>query len=540
MLTQELMTNRSGLMTPVSTTPAGQAPGDPAELAARLIPDEELKPWSADDVPALPSFASKIRECERLCRAPYSELPHEVQDALVLRRLQQMVATIGVNPLWAERLRAAGITGPPGSLEDWERIPLSDRTVQREMLMGARAGMVVPIGRGGFEVVASGGTSDGLPLEIVYSLRELRDTYRMAGSFMGTYQLREYLRGSDPRWLFTNLADYQMWSSGTMVGGVLQHVPGVNYVGAGPVTAPVLEHMFSYPGPKAMMGISAGIAILSDLGAAMPQEARESFRVALYGSGLLPPRRRAELQAVYPNVAILSYFAATQAETIGLQLRHDSPWLAAVPGLHLIEIVDDEGRAVAEGETGELVVTRLHAHEAPLLRLKLGDRMIRRPALDGPGLKTRQFEFAGRTGDVLHLNDSQYSAALAYSALRDDLRKAVAVDLDEVAHEIQFVNHRASKNITLLAEVDDAEALTHAVSTALGPAGLQRVLAAALPRSLSLFNGGEATPATIEQSGYSFHVAFVHRSSPEIERTAVGKVPLVRDREVMQESPFSR
>jgi phenylacetate-CoA ligase len=526
-------------MNSISNIPINQLPDDPAELTARLIPDAELKPWSADEVPLLPSFASKIRECERLCRAPYSELPYGVQDALVLRRLQQMVNTALLNPLWAERLNDAEITGPPATFEDWERIPLSDKTVQRDMFMGARAGMVVPISRGGFQVVASGGTSDGLPLESVYSLRELHDTYRIAGSFMGTYQLREYLRGSDSRWLFTNLADYQMWSSGTMVGGVLQHVPGVNYVGAGPVTGPVLEHMFSYPGLKAMMGISAGIAILSDLGVAMPQDARESFRVALYGSGLLPQRKRIELQKIYPNVAILSYFAATQAETIGLQLRHDAPFLAAVPGLHLIEIVGDEGRAVAEGEEGELVVTRLHAHEAPLLRLKLGDRMIRRPALVGPGLKTHQFEFAGRSGDVLHLNDSQYSAILAYSALRDDLRKAAAIDLDEVAHEIQFVNRRERKNVTLVAAVDEVDALTHTVSTALGATRLQSLFAAALLRSLSLFNGGEATPATIEQSGYSFDLAFVHRSSPEIERTAVGKVPLVRDRAVVQESHFA-
>ncbi|WP_067467963.1 hypothetical protein [Actinomadura macra] len=504
--------------------------GDAVELAARLIPDEELQPWSVDAVPSLPSFASKMRQCEQICGTPYSETPHEIQDALVLRRLQQMVNTMLLNPLWKERLDASEVGGPPATYEDWERIPLSDKTVQRDMFMGPRAGMVVPISRGGFEVVASGGTSDGLPLEIVYSLRELHDTYRIAGHFMGTYQLREHLRGSDPKWLFTSLADYQMWSSGTMVGGVLQQVPGVNYIGAGPVTGPVFEHMFSYQGPKALMGISAGVAILSDLGAGLSREARESFRVALYGSGVLPHRKRAELRALYPNVAILSYFAATQAETIGLQLKDDSPVLSAVPGLHYIEIVDENGRAVAEGEEGELVVTRLHAHEAPLLRLKLGDRMIRRPSLTGPGLKTHRFEFAGRTGDVLHLNDSQYSAALAYNALRDDLRKACGVDLDEAAHEIQFVNHREYKTITLFAAVDDAEGLTHAAAATLGPAGVQRVFAGALARSLSLFNDREATQASVEKSGYGFRLVFVHRSSPEIERTAVGKVPLVRDR----------
>lgn len=517
-------------MSLTDTLQAGPAPGEAPQLASQVISAAELQPESAEAVMQLPSFAARMRECERICGAPYSELPHDVQDAMTLRRLQQMVNTVLLNPLWRERLNGFGITGAPATFWDWQHVPLSDKTVQRDMCMGTRPGLVVPLRHGGFEVVASGGTSDGLPLEIVYSLRELHDTYRIAGHFMGTYQLPGYMRSSDPRWLFTNLADYQMWSSGTMVGGVLQQVPGINYVGAGPVTAPVLQHMFSYPGPKALMGISAGIGILSELGAGMNQEARESFRVALYGSGVLSQRKRTELQATYPNVAILSYFAATQAETIGLQLQASSPVLAAVPGLHLIEIVDEQGRWVAEGEEGELVVTRLLAHETPLLRLKLGDRMIRRPRLDGPGLKTSQFEFAGRTGDILHLSDSQYCAALAYRAIRDELDGAQAVDLDEVAHEYQFINHRESRTITLVAAVDDPAGLTYALESSLGPGGVQRAVTHALPRSLSLFNDAEANPAAIEKSGYSFRLVFVHRSSPEIERTPVGKVPLVRDR----------
>ncbi|WP_175412051.1 hypothetical protein [Streptomyces sp. TRM64462] len=517
-------------MSTVTVPQLGLPPGDARELANWLIPDWEARPDSPEAVEKLPAFAGKLRACERVCQAPYSETAHDIQDALVLRRLQQMVHTVLLNPVWRERLAAAGITGAPASYEDWQHIPLSDKDTQRDLFMDDRPGMVVPLARGGFEIVASGGTTGGRPLETVYALRELRDTYEIAGRFMGTYQLAEYLRGSDPKWLYTTLADYQMWSSGTMVGGVLQNVPGVNYIGAGPVTAPVLEHMFSYPGPKALMGITAGVALLAELGAGMSREAKESFRVALYGSGVLPRRKRAELQAVYPNLVILSYFAATQAETVGLQLRHDSPYLAAVPGLHLVEIVDERGRWVAEGEEGELVVTRLHAHEAPLLRLKLGDRMIRRPRVDGPGLKTHQFEFAGRTGDVLHLNDSQYSAPRAYDALRDELRAGRLVDLDAVAHELQFVNHRESRTLTLLVAADDPNGLTHRLTAALGPYGVQRAFTTALPRSLSLFNQGEANPASIEKTGYRFQLRFVPRSSAEIERTEVGKVPLVRDR----------
>jgi phenylacetate-CoA ligase len=496
---------------------------------ARLIPAAEMKPASVEDVARLPSFLGKLRACEQLFRSPYAEIGHPIQNALVLRRSQQMVNTLLLNPLWAERLKQAGLSGAPRDAEEWQAIPLSDKTVMRDFYMGTRPGMVVPLSHGGFEIVASGGTSSGLPVETVYSLRELNDTYELAGDFMGRYQLRDYLSGDDPKWVMTTLADYQMWSSGTMVGGVLQKIPGINYIGAGPVMKDVFQHMMAYPGPKAILGISAGIAILSELGIGMSEAARLSFRVALYGSGVLPHRKQAELKALYPNLNILSYFAATQAETIGLQLRPDSAVLAAVPGLHLIEIVDANGRWVAEGEEGELVVTRLHAHEAPLPRYKLGDRMIRRPDLAGPGLKTQQFEFAGRSGDVIHLCDTQYAAPQVYAALCRQA-KAVGVDLEKISHEIQFFNDRRTKTLALIASVDNPAALNAGINYTLGPDGVRRVFVEALIYSLSLFNRGEANYHSIDKTGYQFELRFVGSASDEIQRTSVGKVPLLRDR----------
>jgi phenylacetate-CoA ligase len=497
-------------------------------LAAKAIPADELRPTSIDEVAKLPPFCAKMAEVAQLCGTKYSEVDLAVQDALVLRRLQQMTNTLLLNPLWSERLRQAGVNEAPRSIEDWQHIPISDKGVIRDFFMGSRPGLAVPISYNGFEIVASGGTSDGLPIETVYSLRELHDTYRIAGSFMGDYVLRDYLSGDLPKWVATTLADYQMWSSGTMVGGVLQNIPGINYIGAGPVTAEVFRHMLSYPGPKAIMGISQGIAILSELGKDASEEARGSLRVALYGSGVLPQRKRIELKEVYPNISIMSYFAATQAETIGLQLQPDS-YLAAVPGLHLIEIVDENGRAVEEGQEGELVVTRLHAHEAPLPRYRLGDRMIRRPDVIGPGLKTRQFEFSGRSGDIIHLCDTQYSAPLVYSSLCRKLREAPVFDLETLAHEVQFFNHRKEKMLYLLAAVDDPESLTAKLTDALGQDGAKKLFVESLVSSLSLFNKGEANRYSIDKTGYDFVIKPVSRGSQEIFRTYVGKTPLLRD-----------
>lgn len=501
--------------------------GTPEQVAERLIPAAEWAPGCVDALPRLPAFAGKLRRAERLFRAPYSELDLAVQDALVLRRLQQVTNTLRLNPAWRERMEGAGVDGPPRDLDEWQALPITDKSAAAELFTGERPGLVVPLDRGGFEIVASGGTSSGVPSETVYSLRELHDTYRIAGRFMGDYVLRDYLAGPEPKWVATTLADYQMWSSGTMVGGVLQHIPGINYIGAGPVTRDVYQHMMGYPGPKAIMGISASIALLAELGEGLGREARDSFRVAMYGSGLLTGRSQEALRDRYPNVAILSYFAATQAETIGVQ-REEDGWLAAVPGLHLVEVVDDEGRWVEEGEEGELVVTRLHAHEAPVLRYRVGDRVIRRPDLDGPGLKTRQFEFVGRSGDVLHLNDTQYAAQPVYHALSRRLKEMGVVDLDAAAHEVQFINDRRTRSLELLAAVDDAAGLSRRVE-ALGTAGVRHLFVGSLIGGLSLFNKAEANAQSVEQTGYQFRLRFVPRASAEIHRTEVGKVPLLRD-----------
>ena len=498
-------------------------------MVNQLITPEELQPKSIDEVVKLPSFAQKMNECAKLCEQPYSEIDHSIQDTLVLRRLQQMLHTLKLNPLWKERIEQSGFKDIPRNFEEWQQLPISDKTVMSDFFMGERPGLVVPLNYGGFEIVASGGTSSGVPAEMVYSLRELQDTYKIAGDFIGNYMLKDYLAGDEPKWVATTLADFQMWSSGTMVGGVLQNIPGINYLGAGPVMKEVYQHIMSYKGPKAIMAISAGIAILSDLGVGLSEDARNSFRVAMYGSGVLPQRKQVELKQMYPNVEILSYFATVQNEAIGLQLKADSPYLAAVPGLHLIEVVDEQGRWVGEGEEGELVVTRLHGHETPFLRFKSGDKVIRRPNIDGPGLKTQQFEFLGRSGDVIHLGDTQFPAPPVYKTLCRQLQEIGVFDLEALAHETQFVNHRTNKTITLIAAVDEPKELFIKLENTLGSEGIKRLFVEALISSLSIFNSGEANPYYIEKTGYRFEMKFVQPWSEEIYRTPLSKVPVIRD-----------
>jgi phenylacetate-CoA ligase len=497
------------------------------KLAEEIIPESELAPSTIEAVKNLPMFYEKIQSVEKELGKSFYEIDFTTQNALVLRRLQQMVNTLFLNPFWKQRLEEAGVNEAPINFEAWQNIPLTDKETMIEAFSGERKGMVVPFREGGFEIVASGGTSTGTPLETVYELQELQDTYRIAGEFMGKFIAEKYLKEKGPRWIITTLADTQMWSSGTMVGGVLQKIPKTNFLGAGPLNAKVYSHMMSYKGEKLIMSISSAIALLADYGEDMSQEKRDQFKIAMYGSGLMSEQQQNALKEVYPNVEILSYFAATQAETIGLQLDHKDLTLSTVPGLHFIEIVDENGKWVKEGEEGELVVTRLFSHKVPNIRYKLGDRAIRLKRKNTAALKTHQFLFGGRSGDIIHISDSHFSAIKVKDALFKALGES-GIDISNEALEIQFLNDRADRKLTLLISALNSDALNEQIKNQDNET-IVDLFTDALINALPMFNTWEANKAYIEKSKYEFTLKIVEKDSEDIFRTPLGKTPLIKD-----------
>ena len=503
---------------------------DLANALALLFSADELRlPATLDEVIAQETFASKLKRCPALFGKDFHQLDLETQNAIVLPRLQQMINSLHLNPLWHARLCKAGFPAAPRNFEEWQQLPITDRETLHAFTMDRnREGILVPLTHGGFELVASGGTSGGLPIETVYSQRELHDTYEIAGHFMGTFVLPDYLAGNEPRWIITTLTDYEMWSSGTMIGGVLQRTPGVNFVAAGPMSEMVYHHIMSFSGPKAIMGMSREIEGLIPLGKNMPRKARESFRLAIYGSGIIQRRKIEELKTLYPNMEILSYFASNQAEAIGIQLKPGA-FLTSVPGLHLIEIVDDNGKWVDVGEEGELVITRLHAKEAPVIRMQLGDRMIRRPHYLSDSLMAEQFEFAGRSSDILHLGESHYAARPVYKALCETLMDAVQVDIEHIAHAVQFCNDRTEKILHLLLVTDQSSDHAARLQERIDDKRLREFFIQALRQGLPFFDRTEQRLRALDNIVYNFGVRFVPPDSPEIHYTRVGKVPLIRD-----------
>lgn len=498
------------------------------KLIDKVTPPGEIVPETIDEVINCAPFSEKIALFEHSYGKKFAEMECDVQDLFVFRRAQQLVNILKLNPVWNERINKSAIKDTPVNFEEWQQLPITDRETLNELYMGTRPGLVVPLSNSGFQIIASGGTSGGLPIETVYSIRELHDTYRLSGDFFDKYLIRNYLNPNSVKWIITTLSDYEMWSSGTMIGGILQNTPNINFIAAGPMSQKIYNHILSFEGDKAIMGMSREIEGLIELGESIDAKARESFKLAIYGSGILQPYKDKELKQLYPYLQIISYFASNQAEAIGVQLHPDS-YLTTVPGLHLIEIVDENGKWVQEGEEGELVITRLHAQEVPILRMQLGDRMIRRPALQHSVLKAQQMEFAGRSGDIIHLGESHYAAPQVYAILCRELKQLDILDIQAIANEVQFLNNRKEKRLYLLISSDNTAQITTLIENKLNRGKTRKLFIEALKQALSLFDQTEKQFKSLGDTTYEFRIKPVEKDSNEIHRTRVNKTPLIRD-----------
>ncbi|WP_298510369.1 hypothetical protein [uncultured Kordia sp.] len=496
----------------------------------QLFPNAELTPTSIDQVVQLPRFLSKIEQCEQHFGIPFDALAYETQQEIIGTRLHQIVNILMLNPLWKARFEEHGITEAPKTFEDWQRIPITDKETAINFYSEERKGMVVSLEYGGFEIVASGGTSTGKPSETVYSLEELDDTYHLSGKFMGDHLLPRFFSEEDGMPIIsTTYADFQLWSSGTMVGGVLQRIPNTNYIAAGPIDKKVYELMMSYEGPKVILGYIESICQLYDNGLDLDQEAKDSLRLALYCSGLLSKKKQKELKTLYPNLDILSYFSATQAEAIAIQFDPNDDALTTVPALHFIEVVDENGKWVEEGEEGELVITRLHCNKAPIIRYKLGDRAIRLPIREEENLKTFQFEFRGRSGDVIHIEDHQFSALNTFDYVKYQLNNYHNIDLDDIASETQITHYRDQKLLSIVIATDYSGYYESVLQTTLGTEGVQYLVKDALMKSMGLYSKSSIKENSLDQIGYTFKITFVNTHSDQIYKTSLGKIPFYRD-----------
>jgi phenylacetate-CoA ligase len=89
---------------------------------------------------------------------------------------------------------------------------------------------------------------------------------------------------------------------------------------------------------------------------------------------VLYPEIRARIEEVF-RAPIFNCYGSREVGSMACNCK-TSPGLHLIPDIHYVEIVDDEGKEVKLGKSGNIIVTLLTNFTMPLIRFKIGDRGV--------------------------------------------------------------------------------------------------------------------------------------------------------------------
>jgi phenylacetate-CoA ligase len=294
--------------------------------------------------------------------------------------------------LQGERLRAAGVEGGAGlTLADLERLPV---VTKPDLWEAYPFGMLsVPIEEC-TTVHGSSGTS-GRPTLVAYTKDDI-DLWAhvVARGLVGA--------GATPRSLIHNAYGY-----GLFTGGL-----GIHH-GAGALGATVLPmsggqtarqlRLIQDLKPEVLTCTPSYAIYLGEAArAAGIDPADLSLRVGIHGAEPWTDAMRDQIESLL-GIRALDIYGLSEiiGPGVACETLDSDGWLHVQEDHFLVEALDPSGRAVPDGELGELTFTTLTKQALPLLRYRTGDlaRLDRRPS--GERTTVRMSKIVGRADDML-------------------------------------------------------------------------------------------------------------------------------------------
>ena len=120
-------------------------------------------------------------------------------------------------------------------------------------------------------------------------------------------------------------------------------------------------------GPDTISGSPGFLRQIARAGAALRP------MLLVYGGAMLADTDADLLRASFPEARLTAFYPTTDAGALGAAPASDGVYRTFTE-THLIEVLDGDGRPVATGSRGDVVVTQFDAWAAPIIRYRVGDR----------------------------------------------------------------------------------------------------------------------------------------------------------------------
>ncbi len=167
--------------------------------------------------------------------------------------------------------------------------------------------------------------------------------------------------------------------------------------------------------PQHLHGYPSGILAIAEL-----LQARESvFHIPIIctGAEVLDSTSRRIISEGF-NAEVFDLYATREVGNIAWECtQHD--------GMHInddaviVELLDERGEEVPEGEQGEVAVTYLDALDYPFIRYKVGDRAVRLPGTCSCGVSFSRLKgIMGRSDERIRLPSGEWISGMVFQELR--------------------------------------------------------------------------------------------------------------------------
>lgn len=275
----------------------------------------------------------------------------------------------GRNPAYRELIERAGIdvTDPADPVAAWQRVPVIDK----QWL--ANAGYHrQPACAGPTLVVSTSGSTAAqvlVPVTEECANRGLGDNFLRALAMSGVgpqhrhWGIEHRPPGQD--------RDHGVTGSSISMTWLARHCGANALVTA--ATDPLDEQLRKAADfqPDTISGSPGFLQQIARLGGTLRPPLRPALLV--YGGAALADTDAERLRAGFPAVRLTAFYPTTDAGAIGVSPAGDGVYLT-FSETHLVEVLDDDGRPVAEGSRGNVAVTQFGALAAPIIRYCVGDR----------------------------------------------------------------------------------------------------------------------------------------------------------------------
>ncbi|WP_199153416.1 phenylacetate--CoA ligase family protein [Chromobacterium sp. ASV23] len=281
------------------------------------------------------------------------------------------------------------------------------------------------------EVLRSGATSSQ-PRYIVYSQTDWNNMIREAIPLFYSLGLR---RGDR---LINTLYGGAMYGGLTTTICEFSRMPLETYSTGQAITLDTLLMLTDCFQANAIIGIPALILpLLREAKAHRPQLRLEKI---LYGGTPMAEVDKQWLREELGAQIITSVLAANDGAQIGYQCGHLQGSLHHLcDDYNLLEIVDDDGQPLPDGQPGHILITSLQKQEGPLIRYRIGDygRIVHHDC--SCGASGRVLDYIGRSDGLIKVQTN----TVLYSELLESLQpfgvSLLQVEIASVAHSESLI-----------------------------------------------------------------------------------------------------